>query len=259
MMSPFGRKALWFAIGALVLWLVVAAGVVVVGVFLVSAVPRVAPPATAEHLTVRSYPVAPEIADEMSSAIGAAIASQGRVSLTPNGRLLVAAPQSVQRDVQAMLQDVAARKPAPTPLINFEVWLVSAAPAAAAKAQNEPSLAEIAPALGDIQKTHQGPQVLQFNLLEKLSVQVRSGGNQSHIGGPRAQLQVNDATVRQDSKGRPVIAARIELNQQGGGLKAEVELPAGQLLVLGQSSLPGTPASSQAAASQQYYLVRASL
>ena len=254
-MRVSGRGVLRFVIGAAVIWVAVIA--VVVPLALAAFAAR-------ERLTVRSYPVAPEIAGEMQTALIQVLNTpplHGEVALTRDGHLVVTAPESVQDQVQAILQDVDATKPGPTPTINFEIWLVSAAPEAAAKVDNGPGLSEIASALSDIQKAQQGREPLHFNLLEKLSVQVRAGGNESHIGGPHASMEISNATVRHDAKGLPVIAARIELNQQGhaGELEAVVELPAGQLLVLGQSGLAASGAAHPDPQSQLYYLVRASL
>lgn len=252
-LSNAGRRVLWFAIGGIALWLVMGLGALGVLGIVANGPPRL-------HLTVRSYAVAPEVAGEMQSALSQILNAPpyvyGRVTMASNGHLLVTAPDSVQRDVQAIIQDVASQKPGPTPTIKFEVWLVSAASGAVTKADDGAGLAEIAAALGDIQKTQQGPETLRFNLLEKLSVQARAGGNESYIEGARADLEISNTTVRLDSKGLSVIAARIELHQGKHELKAVVELPAGQLLVLGQTS---TLTAGAGPPGQLYYLVRASL
>jgi hypothetical protein len=216
---------------------------------------------------LRSYAVAPEITQEMSNAIGLALAGMnGRVSVAADGHLLVTAPRSVQDDVEAIVREVAASKPGPTPTINFEVWLVSAAPAAAAKAENGPGLAEISQALDGIQKA-QGPEALHFSLLEKLALRVRAGETNGRIQGLRAGAYISP-TVRNDAKGDPVIAARMEVGPLAGSttpnapvpgaghLEAVVELRPGQLLVLGQSSQAGKNLLEQIPV---YYLVRASL
>lgn len=243
-----GRGILWFAIG-----LVVAA----VPAFLLR--PRQPPePVTA---VLRSYAVRPEIAGEMKSALTEAFGTTlWRVSMTADGRLLVSAPESVQKGVESVVAEVAANKPAPTPSIRFEVWLVSAVPGTAA-APDSGVFADVSPALADIQKSR-GP--LRFELVEKLALQVRAGDD-GEMQGAHSDMRVAP-TVRNDSKGDPVIAAKVSvrLMPRGNGmvqgsLRALTELRPGQLLVIGQSSLPGKGSTDSAPDGQVYYIVRASL
>jgi hypothetical protein len=248
-LREIGRGIVWFAIGA---------AVVAAALFLLR------PGPSAQTLAIRSYPVAPEIAGEMRSALEVAMASQGHVSVTTDGRVLVMAPESLQQGVRAIVQEVSMEKPAPTPMIRFELWAVSAVPGTAAGPDGSPGLAEIAPALGDLQKAR---EPLRFALLEKLALQARAGENDCLIQGVRAGFRVSP-TVRYGAKGAPVIAAKIEVQpvlnpifaaRQPGSLKAVVELPPGQLLVIGQNSLPPGPAGAPNSQSQLYYIIRASL
>src|SRR6185503_4358604 len=139
-LREIGRGVLWFVIG-----------------LAVAAVPFYLYRTTSTNrgLVVRSYAVAPGIAREVTSALSDSLMLSGaRVSLLPDGRVVVTASESVQQGVEQLLADVAAQKPTPTPTIHFEAWLVSAVPGAAS---DEPALAEVAPALADIQKSR-GPQ-----------------------------------------------------------------------------------------------------
>src|SRR5262249_52386674 len=144
-LKDLARPLLWFVIG-----LAVAA----VPLFLLHR-------ETQSETVVRSYSISPDIAREMKAALSDALQARskdefavGRVSQTPDGRILVAAPESVQKGVQAILDDVAAKKLPSTPTIRFEFWLVSAtAIAGTAPPNDDPGLAEIASALGDIQKS----------------------------------------------------------------------------------------------------------
>jgi hypothetical protein len=260
-----GRGVLWFAIGV---------AVVAVAIFLLQqqmALRR-------DSVIIRSYPVAPEIAGEMRSALADALATSsrdgaplGRVSLTADGRLLVVAPRSVQGGVESLLADVAANKPAPTPTIRFEIWLVSAKPRTTTTTDNSPGLVEIGPALANIQRS-QGP--LQFELTEKLTLQARAGNEDSEIQGAHFGMRVTP-TVRHDTKGDPMIAARVNVQMITGQfgpqfgpysipptLKALVEIRPGEMMVIGQSSLrgeAGANATSGTPDTQAYYVVRASL
>jgi hypothetical protein len=264
-LKEVSRGMLWFAIGL---------AVIAVATFLLQQQIGL----RRESITIRSYPVAPEIAGEMKSALADALAASskdgaplGRVSLTADGRLLVVAPRSVQGGVENLLADVAANKPAPTPAIRFEMWLVSAKPGTASTPDDSPGLVEVGPALADIQKS-QGP--LQFELTEKLALQARAGTEDSDIQGAHFGMRVTP-TVRHDAKGDPMIAARINVQMINGRfgpefgtysipptLKALVEFRPGQLMVIGQSSLRGKPggnASPDTPDTQEYYIVRASL
>ena len=248
-----GRGMLWFGTG---LALVAAA------IFLLHARIGQRP----DLVTIRSYPVAPEIAGEMRSALAEALTTsteRGRVSLTSDGRLLVTASESLQSGVESVLAHVAAKQPAATPSIHFEIWLLSAAMGTATKSETSPGLVELGPVLADLKKS-QGP--LQFDLIEKVALQARAGDDESDIQGANFGVRVAP-TVRHDSKGDPVVATRIDLRVNppfsGPGiprsLKALVELIPGQLLVLGQSGLAAKPNADAMSPAQVYYIVRASL
>jgi hypothetical protein len=261
-LKEIGRGMLWFAIGL---------AVIAVAIFLL----QLQIGLRRDSVTIRSYPVAPEIAGEMRSALADALtttskdgAALGRVSLTADGHLLVTAPESVQRGVAKLLAEVAANKPAPTPAIHFEMWLVSAVPGTASPSDNGPGLAEIGPALADIQKSR-GP--LKFELTEKLALTARAGADDGEIQGAHFGMRVTP-TVRRDAKGDPVIAARISVQMINGQyglqfgqysipptLKALVEFHPGQLLVIGQSNLQSKPGPSPTPDTEEYYIVRASL
>jgi hypothetical protein len=249
-------------VGRAILWLAIGAAVAAVPILLL----RHQPGLPREPVTIRTYAVAPEIAGEMKSALVESLGF-GAVSLPADGLLLIRAPESVQSGVQSLLAEVAAKKPAPTPAIHFEIWLVSATQGTATKSNNGAGLVEVGPALADIQKA-QGP--LHFDLLEKLALQGRAGNEESQLQGAHASMRIT-STVRRDSKDAPVIAARINVQispaapptfpptvTTPGSLRALVELRPGQLLVIGQSSLTARPIADSTP-TQMYYIVRASL
>ena len=242
-----GRPLLWFVIG-----LAVAA----TALFLLHRSQQ-------NGFVVRSYSVAPEIAGELKGALREALPPGiGNVSQTPDGHIVVSAPESVQQGVKDLIADVAAKKPAPTPTIHFEVWLVSAVAAAGVPDDDEPRLAELRPALAEIQKA-KGP--LRFELIENLALQARAGNEDSGVRGAWAALEVAP-TIRYDAKGEPVIAARVNVRlvpragenpYTPSSLKALAELRPGQLLVIGQNTIQVK--NSAARDLQIYYIVRASL
>jgi hypothetical protein len=248
-MGTIGRSLAWLATGA------------VLAIAIMLAMRGGRGPETA---VLRSYDVKPEIAAEISNALRAALAvgkdgvPYGQVTLSPNGQLLVTAPPSVQQGVAKILEDIASRKPPPTPTIRFEAWLVAASPG---DRVDSPNLKELEPALHAVEESKGS---LHFELVEKLSTQVRSG-QRSQIQGQHYGLEVN-TSLRQDSKDQPVIAARIQLHQlvfmpgfpnpaNGSGLEAQTEMRPGELLVVGQSSLSDKSGPDR----EIYYIVRAAL
>jgi hypothetical protein len=260
-LSGAWKSVLWFALG-----LVVAGAVMAVWLF---------PRAHDADVTIRSYDVNPGIARELRGALASALWTGqdqrplGQVTLSPNGRLLVTGPESVQEGVQRVIREVSSREIPPTPSMLFEAWIVTASPAGAAQGTGDASvdperLKEIEPALAAIRKTR-GP--MHFALVEKLATQARSGNEDSEVRGGRAQMRVTP-TIRLGEKDAPVVSAvfHIEFIRardetpgfiQQRQIKSMAELKPGQLLVVGQSSGVGGP--DIAPGSDVYYIVRASL
>ncbi len=211
-----------------------------------------------------SYEVPPEIAEEVQSALRAALSTPGKdaaapigqVTMLPNGRLLVTAPMVMQAGVRKILQDIAAHKPGPTPTIGFDVWVIKATSGSAPTSSS--SLNELEPALTAIRK-NQGP--MNFELLEKLSTTARPGRDSSNISGAVAHVQIR-ATLRKIDATQSTVAAKINISVFAGpgsqsALEAQAEMRPGELLVLGQSALASRDASKINA--QLYYIVRATL
>lgn len=215
-----------------------------------------------DPVVLQTYSVPAEIGQEVRNALAGALwrgdttAPLGHVTALPNGDLLVAAPESVQRGVDRIIRDVTKNKPGPTPTIGFEMWVVTAAPGD--DVQPSEALSEVAPALEAISKAK---GALRFELLEKVSTTTRSGDSQSQVSGARANMGVK-ASLRTTSENQQVIAAELQLAVNGFGwsssLRAQSEMRPGELLVVGQSALgaqPNTPPSNK----QIYYIVRATL
>jgi hypothetical protein len=240
--------------GRIIVWFVI--GVVLATGGLLAIQSWRAPP---EYMTLRSYEVRPEIATEVDAALSSALAfpvSSGHVTLSPSGQILVTATPSVQKGVEQILREVASRKPAATPSIRFEAWLVTAS---AGEPIGSPNLKEVEPALRELERSR-GPT--RFELLEKLSTQARSGQN-SDVLGEHATMAVT-GSLRRDSKDQPLIVALLKLSLHPShpgppgplpAINAETELRPGELLVLGQSSFSGGAVADR----DLYYIVRAML
>src|SRR5262249_23268194 len=114
-------------IGRGIVWFVIGLAVAAVPAYLLLRQP---PPRRPDPIVVPTYPVRPDIANEMRSALNDAVGSTtgGRVALASDGVLVVSARESVQSGVEALIKEVAAKKPEATPSIHFEVWVISGAP-----------------------------------------------------------------------------------------------------------------------------------
>ncbi|MBI5546213.1 MAG: hypothetical protein HY901_20170 [Deltaproteobacteria bacterium] len=155
-------------------------------------------------------------------------AAFGRASLAPDGRLVVLAPEAIQRGVAA-LADQASKKPSAIPArTDLTYWFVlgkRSAGSAPGEAQVPAGLAEIKPALDEIMNA-QGP--MHFRQLEQLRL--------STISGDHGDVTGKEAWVRQDlTVHGGVVLARLGLRLGSKSLDTTVQLKPGQLMVLGQS------------------------
>ena len=207
---------------------------------------------------MRSYVVHGDHAREVQVALQSALRTGdgeqflGRVTLAPNGQLIVTAPESIQRGVTKLLDDVLAVSPGPTPTIKLEAWFVRGGHV---ESESDARLTEIQPALAAIVEA-QGEQ--QFQLIEKLTLHSRAGHHGS-VDGMQTKL-LAEPTVRRAGKDQAVISSSVELrvDRVNAQLGVDVELTPGELLVLGQSAYAdGDPAKMPP--QTLYYIVRATL
>jgi hypothetical protein len=207
---------------------------------------------------MRSYVVHGDHADEVRVALQSALRTGdgkqflGRVTLAPNGQLIVTAPESIQRGVSKLLDDVLSMSPGPTPTIKLEAWFVRGE---AGEGASDPRLGEVQPALAAITET-QG--TTRFQLIEKLALHARAG-HAAEVEGAMTRIHA-EPTVRRAGPKAASVSTGIELNVKRVGVRfaADLELTPGELLVLGQSAYAeGDPAT--APPQTLYYIVRATL
>ncbi len=215
------------------------------------------------EIVLRSYEVPAEISSEVRSTLeqafwqGQVLPPLGRVTMLPNGDVLVTAPEKVQEGVKRILDEVADKKPGPTPSIHFDLWVVTATTGADAPIAGD--LSEIEPALTALR---QSKGAVNFQLLEKLSTLARAG-EESDIRGAAARMEVN-ASLRKDDQGQPTVAAKVEIQVMGGiatpvEIEARTEMRPGELLVIGQSAVTDPRRGAGVANAQIYYILRARL
>lgn len=210
-------------------------------------------------MVMRSYVVQGDHADEVRNALQSALRGTeddksylGRVTLAPNGQLIVTAPESIHRGVENLINDVLAFSPGPTPTIKLEAWFVRGSTVAGA---SDATLSEVQPALAAITEA-QG--ISRFQLIEKLTIHARAG-HEGDVTGAHAVMRV-EPTLRRLGKEQAAVYSKLSLwlNRNGARLNAEMEMKPGELLVLGQSAY----AADAAASSENqtlYYIVRATL
>ncbi|NQD37795.1 hypothetical protein HPT27_12230 [Permianibacter sp. IMCC34836] len=213
-------------------------------------------------LVMRTYAVSADYADEVRSALQNAMLTGeegkaiGRVSLAPNGQLIVTAPNSMQKGVESLLNDIAGFSPGATPSVKFEAWFVTAINADKTDNSSIPALQEVLPALDAITEV-QGNQ--QFKLLEKITVHVRTGQS-STVSSANGIFEVNPS-VRRGANEQKLISAELKFQMRGPeSLRTETELKSGELLVLGQTSNHQLVGDRGVPSEQRlYYIVRATL
>ncbi len=150
--------------------------------------------------------------------------STGRVTVTPDGRMVVLAPEKVQAGVRAIVEQVSKRPSAPPPRVDMNYWFVVAR--RGAKGELPAELSEIKPALDELVRS-QGP--MQFRRLDHLKL--------STLAGDSGRVDNGDSiSVRHDvSTTAGAVLARVTLNAGRRILDTMVQLKPEQLVVLGQS------------------------
>ncbi len=145
--------------------------------------------------------------------------------MTPDGRLLVAAPQGVQKGIRELLKD-AEKRPTPSGPSSIELtyWLVVARPDQAATVG--PGLTELTAPLKAVSGAEGG---LSFELLDRVSLVVLSD-DQGSTSSKHFQVR-----QRASLSGNRVVA-NVELDPNGPAkLDTRVALDVDQFLVLGET------------------------
>jgi hypothetical protein len=207
------------------------------------------PAESSEPLTLQTYAVPGGQAVQLRGLLNQAFVwndkAQAKATITPDGRLIVVGPQRIQDGVAALMDELSKKPPEAPPTVNIEYWLVLGKPGKGAAVPDD--LAQIAPALQTI-GAEDGPQELR--LLEH--VQQRSlSDNEAEMRGVHVRVRQN-ATVL---SGKVLADISIHSLEGPSGLDTRLELPPGQLMVLGQGGYNGKPEDL----GTLYYVVRASI
>lgn len=171
----------------------------------------------------------------------------GRVEVGPDGRLLVLASPGVHEGVKALLDQMAKAPPKGRSTIELNYWFVIGKPGATKEARPA-NLAEVAPALAEIEKTD-GPQ--EFQLEEKLVVRA--------LTGEFAKAEGRDWQIGQTASqaGNGSVSVDVRLSTHGPQrIDTRLKLSPGQTAVLGSS---GAGNKGNGDTGSLYYLVRAAI
>lgn len=207
--------------------------------------------AEAREVGLRAYDVPEGRAEELARVLAGAMPREGdhaiaRVTASPDGRVLVAGSQAIQRGVEEVLAEVATRPAPPAPpTIDMTYWIVTGRPAEKAGSAGV-GLREVTTALETISKAD-GP--MTFELLEK--VRLASMSDEHGFGsGANIKRFEQRASMTGDKK----IIAELSIDLDGPPeIRTRVQLMPDQFLVLGESADPKTPGT------RLYYIVRPSV
>jgi hypothetical protein len=220
-----------------------------------------APEAGEPQVVLRSYEV-PEGQGQQVNAIlssvfrGVKDKVAARAALTPDGQLVVVAPEGIHQGLQGLLGKMKGRAPIAPASVEITYWLVVGRPSATAA--NDPRTKEVSAAL-DAVAAAQGP--MEFALLEKLQVRTLSDAR-GHTTGRHARVHqiasVNDGKVVADLDCATSNDSRFE---------TRVAIEPGKLLVLGQAGFEPPPgmwpiragARTTTTDSTLFYVVRANI
>ena len=172
----------------------------------------------------------------------------GRVSITPDGRLLVLAPQNVQAGVQTLVDEITKHPPTFEQSIELHYFVVLGKPAASP--QPPPAgVSEIQPALDEIVRS-QGPQT--FTLTQRVRL--------SSVNGDDGKVETEQVKIWQKAAQTNdsvdalvgIQLAKSDKSVFGDRVETRVTLGGDRIAVLGATSQHADAADG----STLYYVVR---
>jgi hypothetical protein len=188
-----------------------------------------------QALLLQTYEVPAEYALEVSTVIrdllilsGKDVARIGEVRIGPGDMITVAAPASIHRGIEKLIDNIVKAKPEPPLLVSLTYWIVVGSPAE--KSVWPPQLSEIEPALQAISAS-EGP--MSFDLHERLHLRSLSGESASLRGGMTTVRQT--ATAREDSVLGDIAIQSAGMDQN---VNTKIQIGFDDVLVLGQSGCP---------------------
>ena len=190
-----------------------------------------APAPAGAALELAAYDVPPGYGREVAPILRRMFGDMGpnapaRVEPTPDGRMIVIAPASLQVGVRKLVDSLASRPPAPPPVgVRLEYWFVVGVPGPAVDVPAP--LTEIKDALAEVART-QGP--MSFRLVERLELGTLVDES-GHVNGRLASVNQEVAVAE------GTLVADLGLELRGSSIRTRVQLKAGQTLVLGEAGV----------------------
>ncbi len=187
-------------------------------------------PSAAPEVVLRSYDVPTGQGEQVRSILSGAFQGlkdevAARATLSPDGQLVVVAPESIQSGVADLVAEMAKRPPpAAPPTIELEYWLVAGRPVAERTGDFGP-LDHLGNALQIIEQSHGSP--MEFSLLESLRLRTLTDGH-GFVAGRYARVS-QTATL---SGGK--VVADIECATGPTRFETRVAIDPGQWLILGE-------------------------
>ena len=184
----------------------------------------------------KSYKVPDRLAREINQTINDLLSTLepkiGSVKLTPDGQLLVVAPNSFHEGVKAFIEQINIDNPVPSPSVEVNYWIVAGREAKMPAKLDE--FNRIKPALETIQN-NQGN--MEFKLLDHVVLTSSTQGTRTYIGGTVVRINQMYSAY---SDGSLTIQPSIDLMGTALGnintIDTNIETRSGELVVLGQSS-----------------------
>lgn len=194
------------------------------------------PAQKAEQPVLKSYRVPERLASEVEQILHSLLFYSepkiGNARLTPDGQLLILAPESFHDGVEDFIEQIKKNNPAPSPSVEVNYWIVAGREAKTPAKLDE--FNRIKPALETIQN-NQGS--MEFKLLDHVVLTSSNQGGPTHVEG--AVVRINQMFSAY-SDGSLAIQPSIDLIGTARGdilsIKTDIETKSGELVVLGQSS-----------------------
>lgn len=183
------------------------------------------------EMVLQSYSVPPGYAGLMSSALTRALfvgdSAVGRVIETPDGQIIVVAPESVQAGVERLIDQLNSNEPPlrTTTNIRIDYWLVHGTRAEAPSSEYPaPALAET---LAAVQRA-EGPMHFELYAHKVLT----------SMDEERARISSQGLFIEQEASWNAAtgtITAEVSIDTKGGsGISTDIRLASNQVVVLGE-------------------------
>lgn len=205
-----------------------------------------APAPAASDITLRSYDLPPGHGPKIRPILSNLMKKGddqpvGRTALSPDGRLIVLAPESIHQGVASFLKDLkeSGSEVKPPPSIALSYWLIVAAPGPSPQAEQcgskglrclrgGPDLVKAVEAVDATQGPGAGPT--HYTLLEHLSIRSMDS-ERAELNGAASQIE-----QRASVAGGKIVAdlsVRV-MAQQAPGVRTRLQFSPDQTVILGQ-------------------------